>query len=102
MQCAGDDTERHKDEENIYVVAGESRIDQVQHMLGQCLEARLVCVVLSAPDERGVLIVKPAVGGLRHGRLLLVIAGSATVTVKLFPDGSCQEDSVSDVEFCRA
>jgi hypothetical protein len=66
-QGAGDDADGHKDEQDVDIVAGEGGVDQVQDMLGQCLDARIVCVVLGAADERGVLIVEAAIGRLGHG-----------------------------------
>jgi len=91
VQCAGDDAERYKDEEDVDIVACECRIDEMQDMLGDSLDARLVLVVLSAADERGVLIMEPAVGGLRHLSLLVVvITACSTVTVKRLLDVFCQ------------
>lgn len=91
MQCAGDDAERHEDEEDVDVVAGECRVDQMQDMLGHSLDARLVFIILGAPDERGVLIVEPAVGGLGHGLLLVtVITLCSTVTVERLLYVFCQ------------
>lgn len=58
-------------------------------MLGQCLDAGFVRIVLSATDERGVLIVEAAVGGLWHC-LLLGVTGSASVTVKVSLYVFCQ------------
>jgi hypothetical protein len=91
VQCAGNDTERYKDEEDVDIVAGECRIDQMQDMLGHSLDARFIFVVLGTPDERGVLIVEPAVGGLGHVVLLVaVITLCSTVTVKRLLYVFCQ------------
>lgn len=63
-------------------------------VLGQRLDARLVCVILGATDERGVLIVEAAIGGLWHV-VLLVPTGSATVTVKVSLYVLCQEGGLA-------
>ena len=69
---ARDDANGDEDEEDIDVVAGEGGIGEVHDMLGERLQARLALVVLSAPDERGRLVVETAIGGCRHVLLLAV------------------------------
>ena len=55
----------------------------MQDVLGQRLDARLVLVVLSAADERGVLIVKATVGRLRHSMLISWETAGTTCTVEV-------------------
>jgi hypothetical protein len=96
VQCASEDTERHEDEEDVDIVAGERRIDQVQDMLGQRLDSALVLVVLGAADERGLLIVEPAVGGLRHVLLLVgVVTRCTTVTMEVSLYILCQAQELA-------
>lgn len=93
-QGAGDDADGDKDEQDVDIVAGQSGVDEMQDVLGQRLDARLVCVVLGAADERGVLIVKAAISRLGHGRLLGV-TGGATVAVEVSLYVFCQGRGVS-------
>ena len=94
-QGAGDNADGDKDEQDVDIVAGEGGVGEVQDVLGQRLDARLICIVLGATDERGVLIVKAAISRLGHGRRLR-ITGRATVAVEVSLYVFCQGGRVSD------
>lgn len=94
-QGAGNDADGDKDEQDVDIIAGKGGVDEMQDVLGQRLDARLVCRVLGATDERGVLIVITAIGRLRHGRLL-GITGRTTVAVEVSLYVFCQGRGISD------
>ena len=75
VERAGDDADGHKDEEDIDVAANKRRIHQVQEVLGQPRDGRLVGA--GGANQRGML--RRAILRLRHG-VRLAEGTSAAVT----------------------
>jgi hypothetical protein len=81
---AGDDADRHENEQDVGIVARQSRVGKVHDVLGERLPARLVIVSLRAPDERGRLM--RAIGGSGHF-LPLTACAVASKAVEVSLDG---------------